>query len=285
MMQPIVHLAMYQRQNTSMGNDAVLIAFEEWMLSTSRADGTVRLRTDHVRLLSRRFRLLNAQQADLESVLLRYRDAAPETRKSLLSSMRVFYRWAHRRGLIAIDPAADIEPVRIPVRVPRVAPNDAVLRALHRASPQHRAMILLARYACLRLTEIATLPTSARESDMLRVRGKGDRERLVGINDDLLAALRAIEGGEYYFPGRVGAHMHPQSVHKIIQRLTGYNPHALRHAGATAAYNTTRNLRAVQDMLGHASLATTQRYLHLDNEGRRRVAAATAIPACESIAA
>ena len=99
------------------------------------------------------------------------------------------------------------------------------------------------------------------------------------VNEDLAAALHAIEapGQRFYFPGLRGPHMHPQSVHKIIQRLTGFNPHALRHAGATAAYNATRDLRAVQEMLGHASLATTQRYLHLDAEALRRVADATRI--------
>lgn len=141
-------------------------------------------------------------------------------------------------------------------------------------------MIMLARYACLRLTELTTLHTSAREGDMLRIRGKGDKERLVGINDDVAAALNILErqqGRGYYFPGLAGPHMHSQSVHKIIYRVTGCNPHSLRHAGATAAYNETRDVRAVQDMLGHSSLATTQRYLHLDMDARRRVAAATVI--------
>lgn len=282
-----VPLEAYRRQNTAMGNDIVLIAFEEWMLSTSRADGTVRLRIRHMRQIARRLRLLDARQGDLEKVLAARRTDAPETRKSLLSSMRVFYRWAHRRGLIAHDPALEVEAVRVPARVPRVAPNDAIRRALARATPAERAMILLARYACLRLTELTTLPLRAREGDMLRVLGKGDKERMVGINDDLMAALHTLEdaGVKYYFPGLRGPHMHPQSVHKIIYRLTGYNPHALRHAGATAAYNATRDLRAVQDMLGHASLATTQRYLHLDDAARRRVAAATRIDPYERIAA
>ena len=74
-----------------------------------------------------------------------------------------------------------------------------------------------------------------------------------------------------------GPHMHPMSVNKIITRITGWNPHSLRHAGATAAYNETHDLRGVQEMLGHASLAVTERYLHLDDASRRRVAAATEI--------
>ena len=277
---PLVDLGAYRRQNGLVGNQWFLIAFEEWLLSTSRAEGTVRLRMRHLRELATAIDLGAAGQADVERWLFWHRDDAPETRKSMLSSARLFYRWAFKRGHVSTDPTLDIEGVRVPVSVPRVASDDAILHALSVATAAQRAMILLARYACLRLTELTTLPTSAREGDLLRVRGKGGKERMVGVNDDLMATLHAIEepGLRYYFPGLRGPHMHPQSVHKIIHRLTGFNPHALRHAGATAAYNATRDLRAVQEMLGHSSLATTQRYLHLDPDALRRVAAATVIP-------
>lgn len=222
---------------------------------------------------------MTASASDVERALFRRRDNAPETRKSALSSWRLFYAFAARRGLRDDDPTRDVESVRIPTRMPRVAPDDAITRALRAATAPQRAMVLLARYGCLRLTELTTLHTRHREGDMLRVRGKGDKERMVGINDDLLIALKTLElqGTGFYFPGVRGPHMHPQSVHKIIYRLTGFNPHALRHAGATAAYNETRDIRGVQAMLGHASLATTQRYLHLDADALRRVAAATVI--------
>lgn len=101
---------------------------------------------------------------------------------------------------------------------------------------------------------------------------------MVPANDDLLDALFKLErthGDGYYFPGRYGGHMHPQSVNKIITRKTGWNPHSLRHAGATAAYLATGDLRAVQMLLGHSSIATTQRYLNIGIDSVRRVAAAT----------
>lgn len=273
-----IPLNAYRGHNDRVGNQRLLIAFEEWMLSTSRAEGTVRLRMRYIRDFATAFDLRAVTQGDVERWLFWHRDDAAETRKSMLSSARLFYRWASARGHVPVDPTLEVEAVRVPVTVPRVAPDDAVLRGLAVATPLQRAMILLARYACLRLTELTTLPVAAREGDLLRVRGKGGKERMVGVNEDLAAALHAIEPGQrFYFPGLRGPHMHPQSVHKIIQRLTGFNPHALRHAGATAAYNATRDLRAVQEMLGHASLATTQRYLHLDAEALRRVADATRI--------
>lgn len=168
----------------------------------------------------------------------------------------------------------------MPVKIPRIAADADIERAVERATPHHRAMILFARYACLRLSELTTLHSDAREGELLRVLGKGDKERMVGVNEPLHFALRSLEraqGRGFYFPGERGPHMHPMSVNKIITRITGWNPHSLRHAGATAAYNATGDLRGVQEMLGHASLATTQRYLHLDLESRRRLAAATVI--------
>lgn len=263
-----------------MGNTAILTAYEGWLLSTRRADGTVRLRMSHVTRLARRHDLATLSTDDLERYLFEIRKQAPETRKSVLSSWRLFFQWARRKGVRDDDPTLDVESVTIPVRVPRVADDDSILRALANADPRERAMILLARYGCLRLAELSTLHTRDRQGDLLRVRGKGDKERLVAANEDLLAALVALEddqGPGYYFRGQRGPHMHPQSVHKIIKRITGWNPHALRHAGATAAYNATHDLRGVQEMLGHASMATTQRYLHTNVDGLRNVAAATSI--------
>jgi site-specific recombinase XerD len=262
-------------------NSDLLARFERWIIGTDRLDSTIRLRLRQIEALSHRVTLYTATEDDLRDVLAATRDHSPETRKSELAAWKVFYGWAHSRGLRADDPTAGIRPIRVPVKVPRIAPDDAVQRAVENAIPQHRAMILLARYGCLRLTELTTLHTDAREGDLLRIVGKGEKERMVGINEPLMFALRTLEREQprgYYFPGQRGPHMHPISVNKIITRITGWNPHSLRHAGATAAYNATGDLRAVQEMLGHSSLATTQRYLHLDNAARHRIANATIIP-------
>ena len=263
-----------------MDNDHLLTRFETWLLSSDRGDGTVRLRLRYMRRLARLHDLATVDTEQLEAVLAQRRHLSPETRKSILASWRVFFGWAQARGIRPDNPTGDIRSIRVPVRVPRVAADDDILHALERASTRDRAMILLARYACLRLSELTTLSTRNREGDRLRVLGKGDKERIVYINEPLMFALHALEreqGAGYYFPGGADGPMHPMSVNKIITRITGWNPHSLRHAGATAAYNSTGDLRAVQEMLGHASLATTQRYLHLDDAAKRRVAAATVI--------
>lgn len=252
--------------------------YHQHLLATDREDSTIKHRMRQVEKLAQRIPLYQATTEDLEAILGTMRLLAPETRKSTVAGWRVFYRWAHATGRIDRDPTATLARIRVPVRVPKLAPDDQVQTALITASLRDRGLILLGRLACLRLTELTTLPLKAREGDYLRVIGKGDKERIVYINDDLMPVLHQIERlnvSGYYFPGRYGGHMHPMSVNKIITRVTGCNPHSLRHAGATAAYRATRDLRAVQEMLGHASLATTQRYLHLDDDARRAAAQGT----------
>lgn len=265
---------------TPVQNDVILTMFEQWLNASYRASGTVSLRMRHVRRLARRVQLTLARDEHLEQALAATRDLAPETRHSILASWRLFYRWAVARRLVLVDPTLLIEQIPVPVRMPRVAPDAAVNRGILNATPRDRGLVLLGRYACLRLSEIAGLHMRDRRGEVLLIRGKGDKERYVYVNDPLSVALDMLEDRlprGHYFPGETAGHLHPQSVHKIIKRVTGWNPHALRHAGATAAYRGTGDLRAVQEMLGHASLSTTQRYLHLDDAARRRVAAATVI--------
>lgn len=263
-----------------MQNDDILTRYETWLEATGRADGTIRLRLAHMRRLARRVQLTLATDEHLERALASTRHLARETRHSILASWRLFYRWAVDKRLVLRDPTLGLGSIPVPVRLPRVAPDDAIVEALRGGSARDRAMVMLGRYACLRLSEITALHMAHRDRDRLWIRGKGDKDRIVYLNDDVQLALRILERElprGYYFPGATGEHMHEQSVHKVIKRVTGWNPHALRHAGATAAYRATRDLRAVQAMLGHSSLATTERYLHLDDDAMRAVAAGTQI--------
>lgn len=271
-----------------MHNDEILPLFERWMSSSYRTDGTIRLRMRHLRALARRVQLTLATDEHLELARLDTRHLAADTRHSIFASWKLFYRWATARRFVLVDPTLLLDPVPVPARMPRVAPDAAVQFGILNATPRDRALILLGRYACLRLSEIATLHMRDRRGEVLLIRGKGDKERYVYVNRPLAVALDLLEEQlprGHYFPGATDGHLHPQSVHKIIKRVTGWNPHALRHAGATAAYRATGDLRAVQEMLGHASLSTTQRYLHLDDDARRRVAAATVIGGGDRLAA
>lgn len=252
---------------------ALLAGFERHLRARRLSHGTVDLRMRHVEQLARAVPLRHATAEQLEHQLAAADHLAAETMKSRRASWRAFFQWTTRAGHTTGDPSADLAPIRVPTALPRVAPDDAIAAAIARAPLRERAMIQLGRLACLRLTEIATLHTDHRHGRWLHVTGKGDKQRRVPLVPELARTLDELEhangGAGYYFPGGARSatgHMHPQSVHKLIRAATGHNPHSLRHAGATAAYRATRDLRAVQLMLGHASMAVTQRYLHADDD-------------------
>lgn len=263
-----------------MNNEELLARYERWLSASGLTDGTIRLRMLHARRLARDVQLTLATSDHLEQALAATRHLSRETRHSILASWRKIYRWAIDKRLVLIDPTEGLGSIPVPIRMPKVAPDHAVKEALRGASSRDAALILLGRYAFLRLTEMTTLRIEQRDGERLHIRGKGDKDRIVYLNEVVLAALRVRErelGSGYYFPGKTDGHLHTQSVHKIIKRVTGWNPHSLRHAGATAAYRSTRNLRAVQSLLGHSSLATTEVYLHLDDEAMRAAAAGAII--------
>lgn len=260
------------------------MAFTEYtnsMLAGGLAESTIKLRLRHLETFRMTHRnLYTVTGSDLQAYLARYHHQSAEYRKSIRSSLCKFYGWAHKTGRIADNPASWLDPIHIPRLIPRLAPDDDIQVALIGAPAPEQAMILLGRLACLRLSEITTLRTEHRERDLLRVTGKGSKQRMVPINDELMPSLTFLErtqGSGYYFPGRFGGHMHPQAVNKIMTRRTGWNPHSLRHAGATAAFRATRDLRAVQELLGHASLATTERYLHVGLDEVRAAARGTSM--------
>lgn len=235
------------------------------LIAAGYTTGTINIYLSKLRSLERATgRLDGITTTELEWFLARHQADKPETRKSYRSAFRSYYQWVtDTTG--APNPAAKLPPVRVPKTVPLVALDQPVQYGLISATTAERQMILAGRMGCLRLTEIATLHMGHRHGQMFRVTGKGGRTRNVPINDTWFPVVLELERDMphgYYLPGRFGGHMHISAVADHIKQRTGYNPHALRHAGATAAYEATGDLRAVQELLGHSSLATTERYLH-----------------------
>lgn len=242
--------------------------YRRHLLSTRTAAGTVGIYLSKLRSLERFVGELHGVTIDdLEAFLADQTERlgrAPETIKSYRTAFRSYYKWAHKRGYIASDPAAELDSVRIPKSVPLLATDEGVQLGLVGAPLEERHMILAGRMGGLRLSEIATLRPKHRVGRIFRVTGKGGRTRNVPINGTWMPVVAELEkrGTDYYLPGKFGGHLHQSTIEKKIQARTGFNPHALRHAAATAAYEATRDLRAVQELLGHSSLATTERYLH-----------------------
>jgi integrase/recombinase XerD len=220
-----------------------------------------------------------------------------------LACMRSFYRHLRREGTIAHDPTAELRGPGPTRRLPRVLSRDEVARLLREprgtepAALRDRALLEL-MYACgLRVSEAAGLELVDidLEERVLRARGKGSKERLVPIGRQAVAAVRAYcgrgrpllldagatrgaavdagAGASLLFLNRRGSGLTRQGLYKIIQghaRRAGLerkmSPHTLRHTFATHLLAGGCDLRSLQEMLGHADLATTQVYTHLSAE-------------------
>lgn len=203
---------------------------------------------------------------------------APETRKSARSVARCFFGFAHERGYLPRNPALDLLPVKVPHPIARPAADKDIRTALRNAPEREALMIRFAAYCGLRACEIARV--HARDWDgvgLLHVHGKGRRARVVPVVDPVLKmALNQATG--YIFPGRLEGHLSPAYVTRRVSQFLpdGITCHMLRHRLATRAYAGTRDLLAVQELLGHSKPETTRRYIQLPADAMTNAVAAAA---------
>ncbi|QFT86340.1 Tyrosine recombinase XerD [Halomonas sp. THAF12] len=207
----------------------------------------------------------------------------------LLSSLRRFYRWALAEGRIDHDPIAEVKLPPARPSLPDTLEEEEVERLL--AAPdlgsdlglRDRTMLEVLYAAGLRVSELVGLTTDAvnLRQGVVRVRGKGDKERLVPLGEEALdwlsrylrtgrAALMDDPSRPALFPGRGDACLtrqafwHRIKAHALVAGIDRpLSPHTLRHAFATHLLNHGANLRVVQLLLGHSDLSTTQIYTHV----------------------
>jgi len=212
---------------------------------------------------------------------------APRSLARLLSAWRGFFDWLVRSGDLAANPCQGIRAPRAARTLPEaLSPDDASrLVALEDGSDlglRDRALFELA-YSCgLRVSELTGLDVGSVDasSGEVRVTGKGSKTRIVPVGGPALEALArwlpvrdrlAAAGEPALFVGRSGRRLAPREVQRRIKRRTALaglgvdvHPHMLRHSFASHVLQSSGDLRAVQEMLGHASIASTQVYTHLD---------------------
>ncbi|MGQ7786616.1 tyrosine-type recombinase/integrase [Nesterenkonia sp. K-15-9-6] len=167
-------------------------------------------------------------------------------------------------GHLAHDPTAQIPSIKVPRAVPRPAPSDAIERGLQKATTRRDVlMILLGNYGGLRCHEIAALHSNDFHDGVLWITGKGGHRRIVPAHRLLVELLDLFPAG-YYFPSELNptGHYRPASISRRIRTLMpdGWSAHTLRHRFATEFFSRTPDLMALKDLLGHASVATTQIY-------------------------
>ena len=205
-----------------------------------------------------------------------------------LSAWRGFYRWLGRQGAATLNPVDGVRAPKSPKALPKVLSPDEAGRLLEVSGDdvqqiRDQAMFELFYSSGLRLAELTALDTSCLDdlqSGELRVLGKRNRMRLVPVGRQACAAIAAwaLRRGELAAPdetalfvGMRGRRINARVVEQRLQQRalaqglpTGVHPHMLRHSFASHVLQSSGDLRAVQDMLGHASIASTQVYTHLD---------------------
>lgn len=204
------------------------------------------------------------------------------TMRSHVSAVRSFYRWAVAHDLTTSDPTRTLPRMHPEVLLPRPATERAIEEALHRADSRQHLMLMLGSRHGLRRGEIARIHTTdlIEEDDgewALLVHGKGGKKREMPLRPETALALRECPAG-WVFPNGKGSHLTPGHVGVLISRAlpAGVTPHQLRHRYATVVYRRTLDILQLQGLLGHTSVATTQRYAGPDPDRRRAVSAAAA---------
>ena len=225
--------------------------------------------------------LAEARRPDLRAFLFHVgRGRTAGTLARHVVALRGFYRWLKRTGRAVADPTTTLRPPRPDRTLPRTATEPELDRLLDDgARPARDAALLELLYgAGLRVGEAAALRLDDLDlaDGLVRVRrGKGGKERRVPMGASAVAALRAWLAEREpadtpaVFLNRRGGALTSRSMRRIVDaagrtgRVDGLHPHALRHSFATHMLDAGADLRAIQELLGHASLSTTQRYTHV----------------------
>lgn len=269
---------------------------EDYLLSLAAAgyrESTLKVRRDHLATMARG--LACPPEAVTGDALVTWFGAQrwkPETRKGYRSSARGFFTWAYRTGRVPAYISDEIPKPRPPHGVPRPVPDEALRAALATADARTTLMLRLAAEAGLRRAEVARVHTrdliDGVGGAQLLVHGKGGKQRMVPIGDHLAALIRRGAVGHtpqpaalgqsaegWLFPGTDNGHLTPEWVGILVSCVLpeGYTMHTLRHFYASRVYRGSRNLRAVQQLLGHSSIATTERYCAVDSDEIRAAAA------------
>lgn len=249
-----------------------------WLRASGASAGTIRLRECYVTRFLAAHPDLHAVSLDDVMEFLGRPGWAPETRRAARSSLRSYFRWAVLSGRLEADPTVNAPTVAVPPGIPHPVTEDVVARALDKATDEVRLMLLLAAYAGLRRAEIAKVHSSHVSDLGLRVDGKGGRVRLVPIHPMLADDLGPVRGWAFPSPVFPGRPVHPDYVGKRVKRALGgpWTTHSCRHRFATQAYAGTRDLRAVQTLLGHSKPETTARYVAVSHQDLVAAVAAVA---------
>lgn len=248
----------------------LIAMYLQWCRAGNSAPASMDLKRHYLSKFADRFDLNTCTTQEIAEWLAENPTWKPATRRSARSALTTYFGWARRNGHRVDDPAAETMAVRVPMPPPKPVPESLLSDALAKAPERVRLMLLLGAFAGLRRAEIAGLHADHIDLEVgqLRITGKGSKTRLLPVHPTLLQHLERVKAsGGYAFPSRDGGHLAPTTVGRLVKPYLGkLSTHALRHRFASQVHANSHDLRAVQDLLGHSSLATTQRYLQVTDE-------------------
>lgn len=237
--------------------------------------------------------------SDVDPMLVReylyWLDRRQEQKSSMarkLAALRTFYRYLNRDKTRRVNPAAEVRTPKLPQRLPRVLTKDDANALMEfpegdgPAARRDRAILETLYSTGARVSELVGMNRADLDlkEGLVRLRGKGRKERIVPIGDVAVEAIkeyhvalsrhpapvtRHSKHGQPVFRNARGGRLTARSVARFVARYSAQlaggrvSPHALRHSFATHLLDEGADLRAIQEMLGHASLATTQKYTHV----------------------
>lgn len=221
----------------------------------------------------------SALVTDFFSYITERRDYKPKTLHRMISTLSSFYRYLYTQGVVVANPLLGVERPRIKNQELKYLKHSQVIRLLRSIEDRRNRLIVRLIYATgVRVSELCAINVEDIdfEEQTIRVKGKGDKIRTVFVDEETLKDIDEFIGNKIegpLFVGQQGNHISPRTVQHIFKENApdGITPHKIRHSYASELYRRSKNLRVVQENLGHSSIKTTEIYLHTDLEERKRV--------------
>jgi integrase/recombinase XerC/integrase/recombinase XerD len=203
----------------------------------------------------------------------------PKTFHRIISTLSSFYRYLYSQEVVTTNPVIGIDRPRIKQQEVKYLKHNQVLRLIDSIEDIRDKLIVRTIYATgVRVSELCSINIEDIDFDehTIRIRGKGDKIRTVFIDEETLTELTKFIGNRIagpLFVGQQGKHISSRAIQHIFKHYApqGITPHKIRHSYASELYKRSKNLRVVQENLGHTSIKTTEIYLHTDIDERRQV--------------
>ncbi|HTY53341.1 MAG TPA: site-specific tyrosine recombinase/integron integrase [Methanomicrobiales archaeon] len=221
----------------------------------------------------------NAWITDFLSFLASLRKYHPHTLHRIISTLSSFYKFLKLQKVVEANPVADMDRPKVKGQELVYMKHSQVLELLGKIPDLRDRLVVRTIYSTgVRVSELSGILVGDIDFDAhtIRVMGKGGKIRIVFMDGETLEEIRAFIGDRKegpLFPGQMGKAISPRTVQFIFRKYAppGITPHKLRHSYASELYSRSKNLKVVQENLGHSSIKTTEIYLHTDVEERKKV--------------